>query len=248
MIYANFAAVYDRLMRDVPYDEWIKFLSRLFEKHGIKPVDILDIGCGTGNVTIPLAQMGYRLTGLDMSAEMLSVAEEKARARGLQVNWLQQDMREMVLGNLSFDMVISMTDSLNYLPRGEDLKQVCKQIRAQLRPGGWFIFDLNSAYKIKEVFGDNVYTMLDDDISYVWENDYNSDACTCNMELTFFVKEPDGRYVRFSEIHSETGFEIEEVSDILESAGLSLYAVYAENSFAEPVSDTERIYFVAKAE
>lgn len=145
-------------MQDVPNAGWVDYLARLFARHNIEPARILDIGCGTGNVTVPLAEMGYHLTGLDMSPEMLAVAEEKARNKGISVRWLCQDMREMDLGDLKFDLVISMTDSLNYLSSACELRKVFQQVVSLLTDGGWFVFDLNSAYKIREVFGDKKRT------------------------------------------------------------------------------------------
>lgn len=247
MMYANFASVYDRLMRDIPYDEWIGYLARLFNKHGIKPADILDMGCGTGNVTIPLAEMGYRLTGLDISAEMLAVAEEKARSRGLSVTWIQQDMRSADLGGLLFDLVISMTDSLNYLSTPAELGLVFAKARQLLKQGGWFIFDLNSIYKVSQVFGNNVFTLLEDDIAYIWENEYNPADRTCLMDLTFFMREEDGRFRRFSEEHHETGYPADEVGRLLGDAGFEVKAVYGGQTFEEPQDTSERIYFMARA-
>ncbi|MDT3700396.1 MAG: class I SAM-dependent methyltransferase [Thermincola sp.] len=247
-MYSNFASIYDRLMQDMPYAGWINYLKRLFARHNIKPHRILDLGCGTGNVTIPLAEMGYRLTGLDLSPEMLAVAEEKARSKGLIVNWLCQDMRAMDMADLSFELVISMTDSLNYISTGDELLHVFKQVRNLLKDGGWFIFDLNSVYKLKEVFSDNVFTLLDDDIAYVWENNYDETCRTCYMDLTFFVKEADGRYRRFSEEHSETGYEINDIRELLNQAGLILQAVYEEETITAPQDTTERIYFVVRKE
>ena len=248
VMYANFATIYDRLMRDVPYSEWVQYLGRLFEKHGIVVKDILDIGCGTGNVTIPLAQMGYRLTGLDLSAEMLAVAEEKARSRGHDIRWIQQDMREADLGELQYDLIISMTDSLNYLQTGEELKQVLTRAAGFLKDKGWLIFDLNSLYKISEVFGNNIFTCLEEDVAYVWENSYEAESRTCYMDLTFFVCEEDGRYRRFTENHHETGYPTGEIRSILGKAGFWLEAVYREGTFEEPGATAERVYFVARKE
>ena len=245
-MYSNFASIYDRLMQDVPYAGWVRYLGRLFAKHNITPEGILDIGCGTGNVTIPLAEMGYNLTGLDMSPEMLAVAEEKARSKGLAVNWLCQDMRAMDLADLRFGLVISMTDSLNYISSADELQNVFKQVHTLLQDNGWFIFDLNSAYKITEVFGNNVFTLMDDDIAYIWQNSYDETDRTCYMDLTFFVREADGRYRRFSEEHSETGYEITEIRELLKQSGFTVHAVYEEDSLAEPAANAERIYFVSQ--
>ncbi len=247
MIYASFALIYDRLMQDIPYQGWVRYLDTLFGKLGINPRHILDLGCGTGNVTIPLAEKGYQMTGLDLSSEMLSLAEQKARAKGLPIQWLLQDMRKMELGAARFDLVISMTDSLNYLSGENELSEVFRSVRQYLNPGGWFVFDLNSLYKISNVFGDNVFTLLEDDIAYIWENSYDPEKHTCTMDLTFFVREKDGRYRRFSEQHRETGYTDVEVKKILNKAGFQVAAVYAENSFDTPGETTERIYFAARS-
>jgi len=246
MIYSGFASIYDRLMQDIPYQGWVDYLGRLFERHEIRPGDILDIGCGTGNVTIPLAEMGYNLTGIDISPEMLAVAEEKARSKGLKIKWIQQDMKEMDLGSLQFDLVVSMTDSLNYLQGEQELRQVFTGVKALLRSGGWFVFDLNSYYKIQEVFGNHVFTLLEDDIAYIWENTFDHDTNACLINLTFFVRERDGKYRRFSEQHREMGYETDKVCDLLAESGFRVEAVYAEGTFKGPGGKTERIYFVAR--
>lgn len=246
-MYSDFAEIYDRLMQDIPYEGWVQYLHRLFEKHDIQPRRILDIGCGTGNVTVPLAKMGYEVTGLDLSEEMLALADQKARRDGISIKWIQQDMRSIDSGPVAFDLVISMTDSLNYINSPEDLEQVFHRVKTSLGgKQGWFIFDLNSLYKIKEVFGDNAFNLLDEEIAYIWDNFYDEQSKTCHMDLTFFVREADGRYRRFSESHSETGYEIEEIRGLLKNAGFSLEAVYQEGSFEKPSDTTERVYFVAK--
>lgn len=246
-MYANFASVYDRLMQDVPYSEWINYLQELFKTHGISPAEILDIGCGTGNVTLPLAAMGYKLTGLDLSPEMLAVAESKAREKRLDIRWIMQDMREINLGEHRYDLVISMTDSLNYIADVDELASVFHSVKNHLKPGGWFVFDLNTLYKISEVFGSNTYTLLDDDVAYIWENEYDSVSQTCTMDITFFVKDGDGRYKRFTEQHCETGYDEQTVKELLEGSGFSVEAVYSENTFDSSNQATERAYFVARA-
>lgn len=245
MIYANFASVYDRLMQDVPYDLWVDNLDEIFRRYGIKGSRVLDLGCGTGNVAVPLAQKGYRVTALDLSPEMLSLAEHKAREAGVKITFTCQDMREMVMPG-EFDLVISMCDSMNYLLADGELRQACTRAAGVLKDGGFLVFDINSAYKIEKIFGENTYTLADEDVAYVWENDYDPGERVCHMHLTFFVRKPNGLYERFVEEHRERAYSADEVQQALREAGFELTGILAEDNLEPPGAETERIYFVAR--
>ncbi len=144
MSYRQFAYVYDRLMADMPYREWLKFAEESFAKFE-KPRTIVDLGCGTGSLAIPLAQAGYQVIGIDLSEDMLSIAHDKTeRLRGLtgkafkgSVTWLHQDMREWEWSEPA-DCVISFCDCLNYLLEEEDWKSAFERVYAGLKPGGLF--------------------------------------------------------------------------------------------------------------
>lgn len=79
MSYRKFAYVYDELMEDMPYPDWIRFARTAWEKHGM-PKSVAELGCGTGSITIPLVNSGFEVTGIDLSADMLSVARSKMEA------------------------------------------------------------------------------------------------------------------------------------------------------------------------
>lgn len=244
-MYGNFAYIYDRLMQDVPYDQWLAYLDELFVKLDLRLGKALDLGCGTGTLTVPLAQKGWQVTAVDLSADMLAVAESKAREEGVQVHWVQQDMRQLQVGT-DFDLVISMCDSLNYITEVHELELVFKQTHQALRDGGIFFFDLNSHYKLSRVFGDNVFTINEEEIAYIWENEFDAQEQVCLMDITFFVQEPSGYFRRFSEFHRERAYQVSEVQTALTKAGFTLIGKYAEQTFNEPDGETERIYYVAQ--
>lgn len=243
-MYANFASIYDNLMQDIPYEKWVSYIKKIIEMEGANPQKVLELGCGTGNVSLPMASLGYEVTALDLSPDMLAVAEQKARNAGLNINLVNQDMREMNLPQ-SFDMVLSMCDSLNYLTEEGDLQKVFGLVHKQLKEKGLFIFDLNSYYKISHIFGNETYTLTDDEISYIWENSFDEATGICEMDLTFFLREGQ-LYKRFKEIHRERGYQIDRVVSYLESAGFHQIRQYKELTFQVPTEETERIYFVAK--
>lgn len=83
--YESFASVYDLLMDNVPYDEWFSYLRSLLEKDGIRDGLVLELGCGTGQMTERLAAAGYDMIGVDSSSDMLDAAQEKKAASGLDI-------------------------------------------------------------------------------------------------------------------------------------------------------------------
>src|SRR5690554_1757324 len=129
--YTYLARFYDRLM-DVDYFQWEQYLITLFKKYDCAPETILDLGCGTGNLTIPLAQRGYAVSGVDLSAEMVAVAEAKAESIGLSIPFLVQDMRALALPNTNFDLIFSACDGVNYLLTEDELFRMFRGVLGHL--------------------------------------------------------------------------------------------------------------------
>ena len=81
--YQDFSAVYDRLMQDVNYDGWCDLAENVFRRLGVSPKLMLELGCGTGNLTVRLAERGYSMIGLDLSPDMLTRAAEKSEGKDI---------------------------------------------------------------------------------------------------------------------------------------------------------------------
>jgi SAM-dependent methyltransferase len=126
---------YDRqnagLVEDIP------FFLRQAERHGDP---LLELACGTGRLTLPLAEAGFAITGLDLTPEMLAEAERKAAARGLRVEWVQGDCRAFRLDR-SFRLIFLAFNSLAHLHDRESFEGLAACVRAHLAPGGRFILD-----------------------------------------------------------------------------------------------------------
>ena len=95
MSYEKFAYLYDELMQDVPYEKWIKIVNAYTEKYRISGRKLLDLACGTGELSVRLAAEGFAVTGADLSTDMLSVAKAKSDERSLPIEFFQQDMTEL---------------------------------------------------------------------------------------------------------------------------------------------------------
>jgi len=102
---------------------------------------VLELACGTGRLTIPLAEAGRRMSGLDSSESMLALARAKAAARNVDVSWMHGDMTLFSLGS-SFDTILLPAQSMSHLSRREQLEGLFNSVRRSLKPGGTFIFEV----------------------------------------------------------------------------------------------------------
>ncbi len=141
MVFERYSNYYDYLYAEKDYAAECDFVETIFDKYADNPVkSILDLGCGTGGHAVLLAHRGYRLTGVDLSESMLSIAQEKARDLNLSIDYHLQDINQLRLER-SFDAVISMFAVMGYQIHNRKLEQTIQSVHQNLNPGGLFIFD-----------------------------------------------------------------------------------------------------------
>ena len=161
--YGSLAASYDRLTSDVPYAEILAFVQTLLTERGVAPRSVLDLACGTGTMSLLLAQSGYQVIGADMSEEMLTVAYDKASA--LPDNrpfFVCQRMERLCLPD-PVDWVLCCLDSINYLTDPAACQETFRRVYRSLCPGGVFIFDVNTPEKLQAMDG-QVFLDEDEDV------------------------------------------------------------------------------------
>lgn len=241
-MYQDLAEVYDRL-QEIDYQEFVDYYEKVFKRFNIAPELVLDIGCGTGNITIPMAKRGYDMIGLDLSVEMLDIAREKAMAEGMEILFLNQDMTEFELYG-TVGAMISALDSVNYLTEDGQLESMLKLLHYYLDIGGIFIFDINTEYKFKSILDNHSFVYDQDDVYCVWNNQYDEDEKICYFDLNIFTQNGDGSYTRTDEYQQERAYGIEEIKNIIEKCGLELLGLYDNLSFDAPNEESERIFFV----
>ncbi|MBO5930045.1 MAG: class I SAM-dependent methyltransferase [Clostridia bacterium] len=238
--YGKFAAVYDRLMEDVPYETIAAMISREIKKQKLNNNLVLDLACGTGTLTHLLSKQGFDMIGADISEEMLMKAKEKNPG----VLFLNQPMEELELYG-TVGAIVCCLDSFNYLTEDGALDEVLHLCNNYLEPGGLLLFDINTAFKFEHILANNIYTFDSCDIYYTWENNYLPDEGLCDFYLTFFVKN-GMQYERFDEVHTERCYQDDEICAALERNGFRVKQKYDgfTDSIAKP--DSERVFYVCE--
>lgn len=248
--YEALAAVYDRLNGDVDYEALADFAAATFARYGVSPELVLDLGCGTGGLTFPLARRGYDMIGVDGSADMLSKAYERRVAENAPgVLFLCQDMRAFELYG-TVGAVVSSLDCMNYLTGKGDLKKCFSLVHNYLDPGGVFLFDVNTPYKFRHIYGNEAYVLESEEggrSAYCgWQNEYEEESRLCRFYLSVFTEEEDGRYSRTDEEQLERCYTKEELTAALTRAGFEEISFFGDLHFGAPEETTERWYVAAK--
>ncbi len=243
--YKGFADVYDRMMDNIPYEEWGNYIISLLQQKGIMPgAHILELGCGTGSICLRLSQAGYHMTGLDLSGEMLAVAKEKTA--GENITYSKQDMTSFYFEEM-FDAVISVCDSMNYLLGEEQFYNTLYRVKEHLKEGGCFLFDVKTPYFYEKICGDQVFAEDQEDYSYIWDNCYDEEQKIHEYAVTIFEKLPEnGYYQKFTEFHYQRAYERKELECMLYATGFQNVKLYQAFSKKRAGKKAERWYVTAE--
>ncbi|MCL2527426.1 MAG: class I SAM-dependent methyltransferase [Defluviitaleaceae bacterium] len=245
--YNGFAYVYDLLMKDVPYPAWASYIDRVITQHlgdNRKGKIVLDMACGTGNITFPLAKMGYDMIGIDISTDMLSQA--LAKKEDEEILFLAQDMLNLDLYG-TIDAAVCACDGLNYILEIPQLEEVFKRVKMFLNPGGVFIFDINTEYKFENILGqqsfysDNTDDNTDNEgTAYEWNNSFDKDTGINTYHVHFMPKGSDP----FIEIHHQRAYPADVICGLLQNAGFKSIEKRDGYTDALPDDKTSRITFI----
>ncbi|MEI5905769.1 class I SAM-dependent methyltransferase [Bacillus spongiae] len=245
MSYGKFAYVYDYLMSDVPYEEWMTFTLARLQEHQITPQKVLDLACGTGEMSCRFAKEGWSVTGVDLSEEMLMVAQEKSTKQKLSLSLYQQNMSELE-GLGAYDLITIYCDSLNYITNEESIQSTFQRVYEHLDNEGLFIFDVHTPYKVNSIFMGNTFTERDDLVSFIWDCLPGEWPLSVEHDLTFFALEESGQYERFDEIHVQRTFTSERYQEWLKAVGFEVKDIYYDFYHNEAFDQAERMFFVCQ--
>ncbi len=241
--YHNLAGSYDRLTNDVDYPAVVDFYNQILTREGISPRTAVDLACGTGSVTVLLAQMGLDVIGVDMSEEMLTQAAQKAQDLPHPPRFVRQALQRLCLPR-GVDLAVCALDSLDYLTDPADCQEALRRVYRALNPGGIFIFDVNTPEKLRAMDG-QVFLDEDDDVYCVWRGEFDESTNICAYGMDLFQR--SGRvWQRSFEEHREYAYSQPQLTAYLQAAGFTHIRVYGDRRMESPQPGEQRMYFKAR--
>lgn len=243
--YTSLAASYDGLTTDVPYETILDFLEAILRKSGKQPETVLDLACGTGSMSLLLAKRGYRVIASDVSEEMLTVAAQKTGDLEQPPFFICQPMQKLRLPE-PVDAVFCLLDSLNYLDKPDDCRKTMERVFKSLKPGGVFLFDINTPEKLRGLDG-QVFLDENEESYCVWRAEFEEEENCCYYGIDLFQKEGE-RWRRSFEQHCEYAYDPQELAQWLKEAGFARVEQYGDCRQDPPAAGEQRIYFAAYKE
>ena len=243
--YESLAFSYDSLTYDITYQKTLKFMESILQALEKAPKTVLDLACGTGSMSVLLAERGYEVIGADISQEMLTVAYDKTVDLENRPFFICQPMQELSLP-APVDLVICCLDSLNYLTDPCDCRETLHRVFISLKPGGVFLFDINSAAKLRGLDG-QVFLDETEDTYCVWRAEFEEAEKICYYGMDLFQRE-NNLWRRSFEEHAEYAYEVPQLAAWLKAAGFADVRIYGDRIMAPPSPEEQRIYFAAVKE
>ena len=233
-------------MAGVPHGMWLSRIEKAARERGKDPRSVLDVACGTGILTSLLYQRGYRpVFGFDIAPAMIAVARTKAAARGETVEFAVQDAAALDLEGRTFDLAVSMFDSLNYLLDPLALQGAFARLHAHLVPGGVLAFDLNTLYALSH----DLFTQRNDwgPVRHSWHAHWDREARRCRVDMEFWVDDAEtGETRHFTETHVQRAYTVPEIREWLEAAGFIRIEAFGNYTDRPPVAKSDRVLLVAE--
>ena len=237
----DFSEIYDVLMDDFSYEHYADTVLQLaYARWGenLSQCRLLELGCGTGNLTALLAPKVGEVFAVDASEAMLNKAVQKDL--GENITWSCQDIRELQAPPA--DIVVVALDTLNYLDDA-DFSFFLQHIRYYFREEGLLCFDLNTKSRLYDMIGSQTWVYEQDGIFYAWESEINPPYV--DSWIHFFVEDENGKWTRIEEEQTQCYHEEEKARQLLEEAGFEQVRYVDLETLKQPIGDTQRCFFSA---
>jgi SAM-dependent methyltransferase len=250
---ADFAELYDLFHGSKPYKAEARFVRDM--AHEIlgtvkRPLRLLDVACGTGSHAVELSRLGFAVTGIDSSREMLLRARRKAAAAKRDIRFECQDLTKLSLPGESFDVVTCLFDSIGYLRTDARIARALRRMRDLLDPGGLLFLEVWHApamlggfepVRIRRVHGEGIEGVR------IGETRLRPERKVGEVRYEVFHKKQNGPWRHFVETHVTRFFTSSEITDLLRGAGFRIDRIlggYSES--APPIDDAWHLMVIAE--
>lgn len=234
--YHNFAYYYSQLIDESFYQDYLAFLQPYAPFN-----NIIDLACGSGTLCFLLKNEFNEVVGLDMSEEMLMIAQNKNYEKKKGVKFLQQDLRTLILLEDEYDLITCTLDSLNYIENIDDINNIFKQVSKALKSNSLFAFDLLTQFYLDEIVADYYQCEEVNDFEYVWQTNKIADTV-----LKHDLKIVSDRE-QYEEVHYQYIHDFNKVENMLKENNLKIIET-KEASNELNTRDSSRRYYLVKKE
>ncbi len=239
--YSQLAYIYDHVMRHVNYRYWANHLAKLFKKADFPVKNVLDISCGTASLLLDLAKLDLNVAGFDESDDMVKMAKNKIRKKGLNLRVWCGSMVDYKVKR-EFDAVVSTYDSINYCMNIESCAAVVENTANALRPGGLFIFDICTERNSRKYFQNHTDREETKDFSYIRQSSYLRGI----QVNEFFISLNSNSNTTYHEIHKQKIYKINEIMSIIPLDVYEIVGIYDGFSLRPGSEKSDRVYFVLR--
>lgn len=234
--FTKLAHVYDDIVADVDYQEWCDFILEQAAQRGVHEGPVLELGCGTGNLTLLLHRRSVEVTGLDFSPSMLAVARAKEPA----IDWQQADITSFTLGR-RYSLVLSVFDTLNNLLDPAQFLSAALRARSHLLYGGLFMFDVNTTAGLRELWQDGRVEGWSGETYYRWTHGWDADSGLARIDA--YCRRGESS---FTEVHHVRPYDPAEVKRLLTNAGFTQVEVLGFPDGGPVEAEADRIWVCAR--
>lgn len=234
MSYENFSYYYDSLMDQSFYDDYLAFI---LEHANFQ--NVLELGCGTGEIAIRLAKLQKEVYASDLSKDMLEVARLKCIENEVNIHLSRIDMCDFEIAH-QLDLVLCLCDSINYILKETDVYRVFQNVFCAIKKSGCFIFDVNSLYKMEVILKDYIEKNDDPDYFFEWKVDHLDYGSVKHTVEIIDKIENDRVY----EEHFQKTLSVDQYMSMLIQIGFQDIEIYSDfNNYKE---NCERVIFVCR--
>ena len=236
------AELYDLFYSDKPYVKEAHFVHRCLQRFsGNNCKHILELACGTGSHALVWDELGYAVTAVDHSEDMLACARRKAAASNSKIEFHRQDMRALNVPGTPFDAAVCLFDSIGYVLTNEALMEILRGVRQHTRTNALFIFEFWHAAALighYEPLRIRSRQTPEGEILRISQTRLDVSAQVAMVHYKVYELSKDGTYTSFTETQMNRYFLLQEMKYCLGASGFELVEAFSGYSEEENITES----------